>query len=69
MKSEIERINTQTVTKAELKALEKAVKKAKAEEDPESTHEPKGKRGPPRKIQLPDTGAASSSQAPVKKRN
>ena len=52
-----------------MKALAKAVKQKKQlkeeEKDPESTHEPKGKRGPPRKIQPPTTGAASSSQAPA----
>ena len=65
MKSEIERINAQTVTKADIDALQKTVKKH-FEGSPEDTHEPKGKRGRPKSAKTTE-GASSSSQAPVKK--
>jgi len=62
VKAEIERINAQTSpTKSETAALNRAVKKQlEKEKDPESTHEPKGKRGRPKSV----TEAASSSQTP-----
>ena len=70
MKSEIERINAQTVTKEEINALSKTVKKH-FEDNPEGTREPKGTRGRPAKsapsgagaryTDPNDTGAASSS--------
>jgi len=63
VKSEIERINAQTVTKEEMKALNKTVKKH-LEDNPEDAQEPKGKRGRPKSVQTKG-GASSSSQAPA----
>ncbi len=62
MKTEIERINAQTESTEEIQPLEKAIKKLS--EDPEATHEPKGKRGRLKSTQA--TGAASSSTQVVK---
>ena len=65
VKTEIDRINAQTVTKEDIDALQKTVRKH-LEDNPEDAHEPRGKRGRPKIIQ--ETGAsssASSSKAPA----
>ena len=59
VKEEIAKIEQQTVTKKEMKALEATVKKVKSEANPEASHEPKGKRGRPKS----NPGAAASSSA------
>ena len=58
VKTEIERINAQTVTKEDIDTLQKTVKKH-LEDNPEDAREPKGKRGRPKSA----PGASSSSAA------
>ena len=70
MKTEIDRINSQTLTKEEIDALHgEAVKQLKKHlDDPESEHEPKGKRGRPKSAPgaSSSSAAASSAQSPKK---